>query len=116
MGYIQISIFFICLLLSATQGFAQQAKYTISGTLKDKQSGETLIGVSIRVQELPTTGTATNEYGYYSLTLPQGAYTILVSYLGYQTQSRSLTLNSSTKINISLENDTQRLNEVVISA
>lgn len=115
MRYIQTSIFFLFFWLNMTQVFAQQEKYTISGTIKDKQSGETLIGVSISVKELPTTGTSTNEYGYYSLTLPQGTYTIRFSYLGYQTQSRSVSLNSSSKINIDLENDTKQLNEVVIS-
>lgn len=119
MKYNQITVlFFSCLLLNVFQGFAQQqrAKYTISGTVKDKQSGETLIGVTIRVQEMPSTGTLTNDYGYYSLTLPEGVYTIQYNYLGYQAQSRSLTLNARTKIDIALEDNTEQLNEIVVSA
>ena len=65
---------------------------------------------------MPSTGTVTNDYGYYSLTLPEGAYTIQYSYLGYQAQSRSLTLNARTKIDIALEDNTQQLNEIVVSA
>jgi outer membrane cobalamin receptor len=101
--------------LSAVPGFAQQGKHTISGTVKDKQSGETLIGVSIRVQEMPNTGALTNEYGYYSLTLPAGSYTLQFHYLGYQVQSRSLTLDAKNKIDIALAVDTRQLSEVVIS-
>lgn len=96
--------------------FAQQAKHTISGTVKDKRTGETLIGVTIRVQEMPSTGTITNEYGYYSLTLPEGAYTILFNYLGYQTKSYPLSLKAGTKIDVALEEDAQQLNEVVVTA
>jgi outer membrane cobalamin receptor len=96
--------------------FAQQAKHTISGTVKDKRTGETLIGVTIRVQEMPSTGTITNEWGYYSLTLPEGAYTILYNYLGYQTKSNPLTLRAGTKIDVALEEDAEQLNEVVVTA
>ncbi|WP_224996206.1 TonB-dependent receptor [Cesiribacter sp. SM1] len=102
--------------MSTIPVFAQQAKHTISGTVKDKSTGETLIGVTIRVQEMPSTGTITNEYGYYSLTLPEGAYTILFNYLGYQTKSHALTLKAGTKIDVALEEDAQELNEVVVTA
>ncbi|AHM61127.1 TonB-dependent receptor [Flammeovirgaceae bacterium 311] len=111
-----IVIFLSCLLLNTIQLSAQQAKHTISGTVKDKQSGETLIGVTIRVQEMPSTGTITNEYGYYSLTLPEGDYTLLYNYLGYQTKSQQLALRAGTKIDVALEDDAQQLSEVVVTA
>ena len=62
----QVSIFLFFLI-----GFISysQEKFTISGTVKDSLSGETLIGVTIAIAELKT-GTTTNEYGFYSLTLP----------------------------------------------
>ena len=66
-----------------TKTFSQE-KITLSGTIKDKKSTETLIGVNVYIDELKT-GTNTNEYGFYSLTIPTGSYTIRISYVGYQT-------------------------------
>ena len=63
-----------------------QEKYTISGVITDINSNETLIGVNIIVPELKT-GTITNEYGFYSITLPEGSYNIIISYLGFNTIS-----------------------------
>ena len=65
-----------------TKTFSQE-KITISGTIKDNKSTETLIGVNVYIDELKT-GTNTNEYGFYSLTIPTGSYTIRISYVGYQ--------------------------------
>ena len=115
MRFIPFVFVLACLLLRSVPVSAQQAKHTISGTVKDKKSGETLTGVSIRVAEMPTTGALTNEYGYYSLTLPEGSYTILFQYLGYQTQRRAVTLNTKARIDIALADDARQLNEVVIS-
>jgi len=103
------------LLLSWNQLFAQQAEHTISGTIKVEQTGETLMGVTVRVQELASTGTVTNEFGFYSLTISEGTYNILFEYLGYQTQVRSLFLSTSTRIDIELEDSTEALEEVVIT-
>ena len=49
-----------------------QSKYTISGYVRDTRSGEELIGAVIRINELPSAGIATNSFGFYSLTIPQG--------------------------------------------
>src|ERR671924_1174459 len=61
-----------------------QPNHTISGYVKDKYSGETLIGAYILLESDPSIGTATNSYGFYSFTLPAGEYRIVYSYLGYQ--------------------------------
>lgn len=95
--------------------FAQE-KYTISGTAKDKNSGEELIGASVRVAELPTIGVRTNEYGFYSLTLPKGTYTIKVSYVGYEEQSQVLNLQQNSKINWNLTKKGKEIKEVKISS
>jgi hypothetical protein len=89
-----------------------QTKYTFSGTVKDKRSGEVLIGASLKVQELPN-GTATNSYGFYSLTIPKGSYTVLVSYIGYQTIVTPITLDSTQTINFDLTM-TKATNDVVV--
>lgn len=92
-----------------------QKRFTISGTLKDLSTGETLIGATVRIKELPQTGTATNSYGFYSLSAPAGEYTLLYTYIGYETISKKVSLQQSQTINISLSSKSE-LTEVVISA
>ena len=91
-------------------------KYTISGTIKDSASGEELIGVIVQVKELPRTGESTNNYGFYSLTLNEGNYTLLYSYLGYKTDSVKISLHHNVKHNVSLPQEGSSLQEVNISA
>ena len=91
-----------------------QEKFTISGTISDSNSNETLIGVNIYVPELEI-GTTTNEYGFYSLTLPKGTHKIEFSYVGFQTILQEITLNQNTKISIPLVSSSEQLDEVVIT-
>jgi hypothetical protein len=96
-----------------------QDKYTLSGTIKDKKNGELMIGVTIKVVELPGTGTRTNEYGFYSLSLPQGKYTVLFSYVGFDEQAKTIDLSKSINIDIMMEQGTQsvaELKEVTVSS
>jgi hypothetical protein len=58
-------------------------KFTLSGTVTDAKSNETLIGVNIFIPELKT-GITTNEYGFYSITIPRGTFKIQLSYIGYK--------------------------------
>ncbi len=91
-----------------------QNNYTISGTIREASSNETLIGVTIAVPELKT-GTTTNEYGFYSLTLPQGEYDIVVTYLGFSDIQQSLVLDGDKKINFRMSEEAEQLDEVVVS-
>ncbi|WP_400079513.1 carboxypeptidase-like regulatory domain-containing protein [Winogradskyella sp. R77965] len=91
-----------------------QEKYTISGSITDGQSNETLIGVNIIMPEIQT-GTITNEYGFYSITLPSGIYVIQISYLGYKTISETIELNSDITKNFKLFEAVESLDEVVIT-
>jgi hypothetical protein len=90
-----------------------QKKFTISGVIADEKNKETLIGVSLFVQETKT-GLVTNEYGFYSITLPEGDYTLLVNYMGYQTVTEKIKLNQDLKKNFYLSVSSQQLDEVVI--
>jgi hypothetical protein len=90
-----------------------QKKFTISGVVTDEKNKETLIGVSLFVQETKT-GLVTNEYGFYSITLPEGDYTLLINYLGYQTVTEKIKLNQDLKRNFYLSVSSQQLDEVVI--
>ncbi len=80
----------IGLLLSffSVAAFAQ-TKHTVSGYVKDHANGEGLIGVSVYVREAQT-GVVTNPYGFYSLTLPAGSYTVVYSYMGYQKNTKTI--------------------------
>ena len=95
---------------------AQSNKYTISGSVKDASSGEDLIGVTIYVKELPTSGALTNDYGFYSLTLPEGEYTLIYKYIGFVRLEQKISLTEEIKLNLELEEEQVQLDEVVISA
>ena len=90
-----------------------QEKFTLTGTVKDQSSLETLIGVNIIIPELQT-GTTSNEYGFYSLTLPKGNYNIEISYLGFESIKTTINLDKNISYNISLKEATEDLDEVVI--
>ncbi|MGB0982237.1 MAG: TonB-dependent receptor, partial [Winogradskyella sp.] len=90
-----------------------QEKFTLSGTISDNASNETLIGVNVIIPELQT-GAVTNEYGFYSITLPANTYQIQISYLGYKTITETLVLNSNTNKNYTLLEAAENLDEVVI--
>ncbi|NNF81174.1 MAG: TonB-dependent receptor [Flavobacteriaceae bacterium] len=91
-----------------------QNKFTLSGTITEASSNEQLIGVNIIVPSLKT-GAVTNEYGFYSLTLEAGTYDFVISYLGFQTIRQSISLTSDRVLNLSLEESTEQLDEVVIT-
>lgn len=95
-------------------GFAQE-KFTLSGTVSEADSGETLFGVNVIISELQT-GTVTNQYGYYSITLPKGNYEVLYSSIGYATQKIDIFLSENIKKDLDLSTDTESLDEVVIEA
>jgi hypothetical protein len=80
--------------------FAQQI--TLSGTVRDASSGETLIGASIKVKE-NASGVSANSYGFYSLSLAKGRYTIQVSSVGYTMQERAVELSGDLRLDFSLE-------------
>jgi uncharacterized membrane protein YfhO len=76
---------FLAGLLLIIQLASGQNKYTISGYIKDSLSGETLIGASISVNGKGK-GVSSNQYGFYSITLPKGNYQVTVSFAGYLPQ------------------------------
>ncbi len=88
-------------------------RWTVSGHVRDAQ-GETLINAT--VYDLTTRqGTMTNEYGYYSLTLPEGEHQLRITYVGFQQQTINLDLTEHRVQDIHLD-ATPQLQEVVITA
>lgn len=90
-----------------------QEKFTISGYIEDNLSGERLIGANVLADK--TRGVATNQYGFYSLTLPAGSYSLLCRYIGYKPAVKEINLSSDTTINISLSYGLE-LKEVQVTA
>ena len=93
-------------------GFSQE-KFTLSGSVTDKSSNETLIGANIIVHTLQT-GAISNEYGFYSLTLGEGVYEFQISYLGYTSIVQTIQLDKNQTLNFELSTSSESLDEVVI--
>jgi hypothetical protein len=105
---------FLCLLVMVLPAFSQSS-FTISGTIKSKQNGETIIGASVKVTDKPS-GTVSNEYGFYSLTLPQGNYNVEISAVGMASQVVEVELNKNIVLNISLAEADKSLDSVTVTA
>ena len=119
---IQFYVFIVFLIFCFTRLTAKNidqsqpvTKLTISGTVRDKSNGEALIGATIYIKELKTGGT-TNAYGFYSLNVKPDLYTLVFSYMGYQSLEKKIELKKGQTINIELEKQETLLDEVVITA
>lgn len=107
-----IGVLFLCLL----SGWATAQTYKITGLASDAKTKETLIGVSISVEENPTWGTITDTNGKYVLNLPGGEYHLMVSYMGYEDQRIRLLVTENQKQNFTLAQSTIQLAEVVVTS
>lgn len=106
-------ILLIFILLISTQVFSQ--KYTISGKIKDARNGEELIGATVYIEELKS-GTASNEYGYFAISLPMGEYHLEINYLGFETIVKTVDLNKDISFNFEMSEKSSELDEVEITA
>ncbi len=107
-------LFTFLFFLGTALAFSQE-KFTISGTISEAETGETLIGVNVIIPSLQT-GTVTNQYGYYSITLPKGEYEIVYSSIGFAAQKVQISLSENVKKDLALTTDTESLDEVIIEA
>ena len=105
---------FLILTFLSTTSLAQD-KVVLSGTVKDNQTGESIIRAIIRVKELPNIGVFSNEYGFYSISLAKGNYTISVSQVGYEMYTNNIQIDSSIINNIQLSAN-NLLKEVVVES
>lgn len=112
---IKNSLLFTVLTITLAVTAQSQDYFTVSGTIKDKKTGETLIGASISLQNTSSIGTVTNEYGFYSLQLPKGTQNVVISYVGYNTFIVTVNMVKSTILDAEMD-DSVLLNEVVITA
>jgi len=94
-----------------------QRSFTLSGTIRDGSNGETLIGATVSVRDADgrINGVVTNIDGFYSITLPAGDYTVMFSFMGYETQERTISLTQNIRISLELHPASAMLSEVVIT-
>jgi hypothetical protein len=106
-------LFVLSLVLQSFLAFSQ-TNYVISGHIKDSKNGESIIGATAYVKEL-NKGTVSNEYGFYSLSLPAGNYTLVFSFVGFQSKIVAVDLNKNQKLEIELKESQIDLNEVTVT-
>jgi CarboxypepD_reg-like domain/TonB-dependent Receptor Plug Domain len=90
-----------------------QDKFTISGTVSSAKTGETLIGASIRIVNT-SFGTVSNEYGFFSITLMPGTYSIEVTSIGLEPSVQEITLDKNIKLKIPLADASAQMSEVTV--
>ena len=88
---------------------------TLSGFIKDLNTGEALIGSTMYLKELQT-GAVSNAFGFYSITIPKGVYTIDCSFVGYQKFSKRITLETSLRQDVALVEQPPLLEEIIVEA
>ncbi len=99
----------------------QPLRYTLSGTVSDSLNGETLIGATVLLARIPAdttaqqAGASTNEYGFFSLTVAPGTYSVRCAYIGYATRTATVRLDKDVKLDLRLAAGTE-LKEVSITA
>lgn len=108
----QVALFILFIVSLATYS---QKKHTISGVVSDASNGEKMLGVNIIIKEL-NTGTYTNEYGFYSITLPDGKYTITVDFMGFETIVETITLDKNIRKDYKISPQAVELDAVEITA
>lgn len=108
----------VCLFCAAGMVATAQspAKYTLSGYIKDSQTGETLIGAYLYHQDNKTRGVVTNEYGFFSLTLPAGTYTVEATYIGYTPKQFKVNLTQNQSLTVQLDPEGLLMKDVEIVA
>ena len=103
------------LLFLVSNALSAQQKFTLSGYIKDLSTGETLIGASLALKG-KTKGINSNQYGFYSITLPAGEYSLNASFVGYLSQQVQINLDKDSVLNFSLLSAANLSEEVIVTA
>jgi hypothetical protein len=106
---------FFAIILYTTFNLLAQNKYTLSGHVKDIKNGEEIIGAIVAIKEIPAANALTNSYGFYSLTVPEGKYTVTAQFFGYKTIVDTVMLTENTKLDFTLSDAPVELDEIVVS-
>lgn len=90
-----------------------QSKFTLSGELRDSSNGETLIGAIVKIVETKNV-LSTNNFGYFAISLPEGNYTVVISYIGFQSKTFNIKLDKNVRLNLPLAQKNALGRDVVI--
>lgn len=107
------TLLLIALLFTGLDAYSQVAKATLSGYIRDAENGEELIGATVFESENGA-GASSSVYGFYSLSLPAGEYEFTFSYVGFESQTRTINLKADQALNIELVGSSQKLDAVDI--
>ena len=110
-----IRYFSFLLLIATSLQLSAQSRYTLSGYLKDKKNGETLIGATVYIKETKQ-GIVTNPYGFYSISLPKGEYTVAITFVGYNKMEKKVNLTSNTVLNEELDSENIQMEQVIVTS
>ena len=105
----------VLLFMLFTTLLSAQETFTINGLVKEANNGETAFGASVFLKGT-TNGSMSNEYGFYSITAPEGNYTLVVSYIGFADVTKEITLDKNIKIDFEILEESTQLQEVVITS
>ena len=105
----------ICCLITLFNKGISQKRFTINGYVRDLSTGESLIGASVSIKS-NTKGITTNQYGFYSITVNEGFYTIVTTFVGYKSEIINLDIHSDTALNISLISGQNLSEEVIVTS
>ncbi|MEM9324948.1 MAG: TonB-dependent receptor, partial [Bacteroidota bacterium] len=103
------------LIVPSASASSGKVNHTITGFVRDSESGEALIGANLFVKDV-NLGVSTNRYGFYSLTLPAGTYEVVTSYIGYDTETSQLELKGKQRQNLSLTPSLHELGSITINS
>ncbi len=107
-------IILVCGIILSLLAFPQK-KHTISGYIRDAKTGESLYGASVYSEKLRK-GVVSNQYGFYSLTLPEGEYVIKASFIGYKDFTKKIKLTHDISLDIELEQNVFVTKTVVVKS
>ncbi|TDN88682.1 outer membrane receptor protein involved in Fe transport [Salegentibacter sp. 24] len=110
-----LSALLLLFFLIFSLGLEAQETYTLNGIITNASSNETLIGVNIIIPE-EKKGVITNEYGFYSIKLPEGTHIVEISYLGFESLRKEITITQDTTLDAALSESSENLEEVVIKS
>src|SRR6187401_2053247 len=103
----------VCVLFFFSVTSVAQNKFTVNGYVRDSASGETVISATVSINNLSRT-VATNQYGFYSITLATGSYELTVSHVSYQSNPYSITLTQNQTLDLLLQSKSAAISEVVV--
>ncbi|MGV3657494.1 MAG: TonB-dependent receptor [Chitinophagaceae bacterium] len=106
-------LLFLVFLSAIATSLIAQGRYTLNGYIRDSSTGESVIGATVTIVGQQK-ATASNQYGFYSITLDEGSYEVSVAHVSYQTKQQAVELNGNLKIDFSLLAKSAAMSEVVV--